>query len=124
MSLDAKLDPITKDLTDEDADLAQWQAGEEHQAEAQAAGIMLATGEGGWAWDVTFGLPYLQLFLGDSASNEVVSGIVRAKLLERPGIRRVEEVIVSRDRTTKQLTIEARATTTTGETVTIAGGLT
>ena len=117
--VDFAVDPTLHDLvfTADGLDVVLYEDDtDEPDLIAQDAGQMMASNAGEWAWDQDFGLPFLSLiFANPVPSVSTIEGLVRAKLLERPGITSVPRTSLAIDRAAKKLTgwIEIRFTTGT-----------
>ena len=84
---------------------------------AQRARCQLTTHKGEYAYDTNLGLPWLNVLLSSQASNELKMGIIRAKLLNVEGLKRLTAFDVTINEAAHTGLIEFSATTIYNETV-------
>lgn len=80
---------------------------------AQTITQRLRTSRGEWRYNLSYGIPYLQI-IADRASDEIVREIFREVILDTPGVASITRLELSRDRTTRVLTV-------TGEVIGVDG---
>lgn len=73
---------------------------------------------GEWFLDESKGLPYFQFILTKAPSLPTVQALLRAELMDTPGITDVLELKLIRDPSTRRLSASFRATADTGQLVT------
>jgi hypothetical protein len=109
-------------LTADGRDVVLWEdADDEPQIIAEDAAQVLSANEGEWAWDIGFGLPLFDLFFKAGTSRQTCEGVIRAKLLERPGVESVPDMSLTQNMTTRRLSgwISVRYTTGTLDRITL-----
>ncbi len=79
----------------------------------------LSTSRGEWRYDLTHGVPFIQQ-IADQSDLDLIRAIYLETLLETPGIVRVEQLQLSRDPVTRELSLSGTAIGEDGSTVTFA----
>ena len=116
--VDARLDPATHDLAYVDGTVAL--TADEGETIAQRIRIRLRRWRGEWFLDGAAGVDYKGRIFRKGASLSGVLDELRREILGVPGVRRIVQLDVRYDRTTRTLTlsdilVEARAGTVTVE---------
>lgn len=112
--IDLYLDPSTHDLPEPRSLRILRDPDDRGEIMVQRVRVLLKTLEGEYAYDTSFGIPYLQSFMGRGVKAATVAGILRAKILELDGIVAVPRCDVTLDGATKQLTGTIEITYDTG----------
>jgi hypothetical protein len=82
---------------------------------AQSISQRLRTVRGEWRYDLSHGIPYLERILG-KIDLSVVRSILREVVARSPGVRRVVNIDLTLDSTTRVLTVSGTAVGDTGAT--------
>ena len=112
---DLEIDTQTNDLAIKDGDFSfvTDKAGEA----MQAIRMTLQTFQGEWPWDLSFGLPYHALILGQKPSNAIVVGLIREAIEDVDLVEKVRAIKSEFSPQTRQLVISFEATIKGGGTI-------
>lgn len=101
--MDIKVDKDTGDAVFINGPLTL--AGITHYAQdvvAQRLSIRLKTWLGGWFFDTTYGVPYIQQILKKNVSKVTVDNILREEILKEPGVLEIQKFTSNFDAATRQ----------------------
>lgn len=120
--MDLRLDPLTGELVYEGGRL-QLVAGGEAVAQGVRQRILNLKGE--WFADLDSGLPWFendsvpsaQAVIGGKPSELRLAALIRAAIVDTPGLKRIDRLSVNFDRATRRITVSWAATTEFGDTV-------
>lgn len=102
--IDLYLDPSTHDLPAPRSLRILRDPDDRGEIMVQRVRVLLKTLEGEYSYDTSFGIPYLQSFMGRGVKSATVAGILRAKILELDGALSVPRCDVVLDLQTRKLT--------------------
>lgn len=71
---------------------------------AQTIAQRLQTSRGEWRYNLSHGIPYIQV-IARKAGDDLVKAIMREAILETPGVQSITRLEVTRDRVTRTLTV-------------------
>ena len=111
MSYDIQLDTVTHDLMIVGGDL---QLIDEARRVAQQIKVTLLAFLGEWFLDTSFGVPYLEEILVKNPKWATVNAILRARIMDVPGVQRVRRLDLEIARSSRQLTVTFEAETPFG----------
>lgn len=86
-----------------------------NEAIKQSVKIRLSFFQGEWFLDLDAGIPYYQSVMVKNPDPNLLHSIFRTALLETPGVQSVDELQLTINRETRQLTLTASITGDVGE---------
>lgn len=109
MSYDIQLDPTTHDLTiASSGDLLMV---DEARRVAQQIKVTLLAFLGEWFLDTDFGVPYLEDILVKNPKWATVNAVLRARIVDVPGVTRVRRLDLEMNRAQRALSVTFEAET-------------
>lgn len=112
MSYDIQLDPLTHDLVIAPPGDLQLVDGAARVAQQIKVTLLLFLGE--WFLDTDFGVPYLEQVLVKNPNFAGVNALLRARILDVPGVTRIVSLAMDMDRQARTLSVTFSAETPFG----------
>lgn len=112
MSYDIQLDPLTHDLVIAPPGDLQLVDGAARVAQQIKVTLLLFLGE--WFLDTDFGVPYLEQVLVKNPNFAGVNALLRARILDVPGVTRIVSLSMDMNRQARTLSVTFSAETPFG----------
>lgn len=93
------------------------------EAVAQRVAVRLRTFRGEWIFDQLLGTPWIQQILGKSPNLQLISGILRRRILQSQGVSSLQTFSVRFDRSSRQLVVTGRGRTDDSQTIDLESAL-
>lgn len=112
MSYDIQLDPLTHDLVIVPPGDIQLVDGAARVAQQIKITLLMFLGE--WFLDTDFGVPYLEQILVKNPKFAGINALLRARILNVPGVTRILSLTMDMDRARRELVVSFAAETPFG----------
>ncbi|MEM9407165.1 MAG: hypothetical protein AAGA81_14095 [Acidobacteriota bacterium] len=87
---------------------------------AQSVRVALQWWLGEWSFDTSEGTPYIEQLFGKGISDATVRSVLRRRIEQVDGVRRVRKMTITRDASSRRTTVDVEIETTEAEIVSVS----